>query len=401
MRSPDSNPNSGITPRLALYSAVDDMLTHYDVDVDAATLTRRETLTMSARTQYAWPHPSLPVLYVTTSSGGPRVKSDFNHIQALAIAPDGTLGFHGEPHRLSRRAVHMCVDPTGQYALNGHNHPHSGITVHRLADDGSIDSELSQDAKLDYGIYPHQVMVFPSGRTAMLVDRGNKPQAGKAEDPGALRTFAFDGGTLSAGAVVAPNGGFGFGPRHVSFHPGKPWLYASDERTNRLYMFRCQGDRLEAEPAFTRETLQHPSQVRPRQIAGPIHVHPSGQWAYVVNRADHTVPYNGSEVFDGGENNVAVFAIDPETGEPTLVQHADTQSFHVRTFACDPSGRLLVTASIKPLSVREGDDTRRIPAALSVFRIGPQGTLEFVRKYPVETAAGKLQYWTGMVALGA
>jgi 6-phosphogluconolactonase len=40
-----------------------------------------------------------------------------------------------------------------------------------------------------------------------------------------------------------------------------------------------------------------------------------------------------------------------------------------------------------------------VPASLSVFRIGPDGRLEFVRKYDVETSQGQMQYWMGMVAL--
>ena len=130
---------------------------------------------------------------------------------------------------------------------------------------------------LDYGIYPHQVMMFPSGRTALIVDRGNKAQAGKAEEPGALRTFGFDDGDAVGGRTSSrPTAALASVRAMSTFHPAKPWLYASDERTNRLYMFRYQDDRLEAEPAFTRDTLADPAHVRPRQIAGPIHVHPSG-----------------------------------------------------------------------------------------------------------------------------
>ena len=114
-------------------------------------------------------------------------------------------------------------------------------------------------------------------------------------------------------------------------------MYVSDERTNRLYMFRFVDDQLEAEPAHTRDTLANPDDVRPRQLAGPIHVHPSGNAVYVVNRSDHAVDVGGRRVFGGGENNIAVYAIDPVTGEPFLIQHADTRSFHVRTFACDPA----------------------------------------------------------------
>ncbi len=95
----------------------------------------------------------------------------------------------------------------------------------------------------------------PSGRTTILVDRGNSAEHGKTEDPGALRSFGFDEGMLSPLQVVAPGGGYGFGPRHVDFHPTQPWLYVSDEKRSRLYLLRMSGNRLEAEAAFTLDTL--------------------------------------------------------------------------------------------------------------------------------------------------
>ena len=41
-----------------------------------------------------------------------------------------------------------------------------------------------------------------------------------------------------------------------------------------------------------------------------------------------------------------------------------------------------------------------LPAALSVFRIGEDGRLSFVRSYPVEVA-GRTMFWMGMVPLTA
>lgn len=383
----------------ALYSAVDDEITHYELNIDTAKLSAKSTIRLPAKVQYAWPHPSRGHLYVSTSNGGPRVPSSHNHVTALSISSNGHLAVEGDVGILSHRAVHMCVDPSGRFALNGHNFPVSGITVHRIETDGGVGAEIPQDSKLNYGIYPHQVMTFPSGRTALIVDRGNKAQGDTPEQPGALRSFGFEDGVLSSGQVVAPNGGFGFGPRHVDFHPEKPWLYVSDERFNRLYMFRLDGDRIEPEPAYTCDTLAESSNVRPRQMAGAIHVHPSGKFVYLANRSDHTIEHGLGKVYGGGENSIAVFAINSETGEPTLVQHADTNSFHVRTFACDPEGRLLVTASIKPLSFLRDGHVEQVPAALSIFRIETNGQLTFLRMYDVETQGSEMQYWMGIVGI--
>lgn len=384
---------------VALYSAVDEVLTQFDVDVESATLTRRASLTLPAKVQYVWRHPVLPVLYVTTTNGGPRVPSDFNQVQALAIAADGHLSPLGAPQPLPRRAVHLCTDPAGRFLINAHNFGGGGLTVHHIAADGSVGAEVPQAPDLDCGIYPHQVRVFPSGRTALIVDRGNQPQASKPEDPGALRTLTLRDGRLGAGDVLAPNGGYGFGPRHADFHPTRPWLYVSDERFNRLHMLAFADDRLPPALRASCTTLAAPDAVQPRQIAGPIHVHPDGQTVYVANRADGTVEHAGQAVFAGGENNIAVYRIDPDTGVPTLLQHAPTQAFHARTFACDPAGRLLVAASIKALTVRDGDGTRRVPAALSVFRIGPDGCLTFAGKVDIATSGSQLHYWMGLVAL--
>ena len=385
--------------KVVLYSAVGEELTHYDVDVEQATLVRRKTIDVPAVVQYAWPHPSKQYLYVATSNRGVGMKADFNHVSAFRIdRASGALTPHGEPVALRSRAVHLCVTPDGSCLLSGHNLPHAGITVHRINADGAIGSEVMQPEGLAFGIYPHQVMAAPSTGTVMLIDRGNDAAKGRPEDPGALRLFRIKDGVLSNLAAIAPNGGYGFGPRHLDFHPREPWVYVSLERQNKLYMYRMQGDGLEPDAAFIRDTLADPANVRPRQLAGTIHVHPSGCCVYLANRSDYMVDYQGKPVFGGGDNSIAVYVIDPASGEPTLIQHADTRSYHVRTFALDPGGRLMVAASIAPIAVRDGTQVATVPAALSVLRVGNDGKLAFARRYDVETG-GKIHYWMGMMRL--
>ena len=69
--------------RAALYSAIDDELTHYALDVEQATLEKRATVKVPATVQYAWPHPTRRYLYVTTSNRGPGLKADRNHVSAF------------------------------------------------------------------------------------------------------------------------------------------------------------------------------------------------------------------------------------------------------------------------------------------------------------------------------
>jgi adenine deaminase len=74
----------------------------------------------------------------------------------------------------------------------------------------------------------------------------------------------------------------------------------------------------------------------------------------------------------------------------------ETHGIHCRTFHIDPSGRLLVAAHIRPLLVREGTTVRRVPACLSMFRIGDDGKLASVRKYDVDVGNNTM-FWMGMV----
>src|SRR5262245_38330122 len=256
------------------------------------------------------------------------------------------------------------------------------VTVHRINGDGSIGESISRPDKLDAGIYGHQIRTTPGNQTPILVARGNNAAAGKPEDPGALKLFGFKRGALTNLASIAPGTGLGFGPRHLDFHPSQPWVYVSIERQNKLYAYKLQTDgALGRDPIFVKDTLADPANVKPAQGAGPIHVHPNGRFVYLTNRNQGEVDFEGKKVFNGGENNVAVFAIDAQTGEPSLVQTVEGHGIHLRTFGIDPSGRLLVAASIRPLAVRDGNAIKTLTAGIMVYRIAGDGRLSFVRKY--------------------
>jgi 6-phosphogluconolactonase len=59
---------------------------------------------------------------------------------------------------------------------------------------------------------------------------------------------------------------------------------------------------------------------------------------------------------------------------------------------------VLVASHIMGLPVKDAAGRRFVPACLSVFRIGEDGKLDFVRKYDVEVG-DKQMFWMGMVTL--
>ena len=386
--------------KVVLYASVGPEITQYDVDVQAATLARRGTVSLPANVHYAWPHCSGRFLYVASSNTSPGMgpAGDKHHVTAFGIDPaSGALTPHGEPIALPTRSIHMTTDIPSRHLLVAFSNP-SGVRVYRINPDASPGAEVPQPGRIDPGIYGHQVRVSPDNRMAVLVTRGHDPAGGKPEEPGALKVFDYDDGLLSNETSIAPNAGYGFGPRHLDFHPAQPWVYVSLERQNKLDMFEIDNGALSAGPVFRRETLAEPDNIRGRQAAGTVHVHPNGRFVYAVNRASSTVQIDGQAVFAGGENTISVYEIDMASGEPVLIQHVDTRGVHCRTFHIDPSGRMLVAAHIMALPVREGAAVRTVPASLAVFRIDAGGKLDFVRKYDVDVGGGTM-FWMGMVPL--
>jgi 6-phosphogluconolactonase (cycloisomerase 2 family) len=296
---------------------------------------------------------------------------------------------------LPSRPVHCSVDRSGEYLLTAYNHP-SNVTVHRIKPDGTIGEPVRPGETLDVGIFAHQVLTTPGNRTAIMVTRGNNPEAGKPEDPGALKIYGFRDGVLSNLASIQRGNGLGFGPRHFDIHPDRPWLFLSVERQSELHVYRLGDDgTLPRDATFIKNALVDRNNHVHTQMAGAIHIHPSGRFVYMTNRNSGTEEIGGKRVFKGGENNVAVFSIDPASGEPTLIQNIEAQTIHLRTFAIDPTGRLLVAASILPMAMRDGST---VPAALVLYRIGADGKLTFARKYDVDTGRF-MQFWTGIVTL--
>jgi 6-phosphogluconolactonase (cycloisomerase 2 family) len=388
----------GQAGKTVFYVAVGAELHRYGVDGQALTLAKEDVTHVPEAVQYIWIHPSKPLMYVAFSNRY-STKADNNHgvIVYTIDQQTGALTPFKQPLKLTNRPVHITLDPAGQFLLVACNIP-AELFVYRLQPDGAPGEQVQQTERLDFGIYDHQVRVAPSGHFVVLCTRGNDPTSTTPEDPGAIKVFRFKDGVLSQEVSVTRGNGLGFGPRHVDFHPSKPWMFVSMERNNELLTYGVQDEDITPAPLFTKPTVEHPERRNPVQYVGPIHVHPSGKFVYLANRSDSLVDFQGKKVHGDGENSVAVFSIDPNSGEPTLIQTAPTQTFHCRTFSIHPNGRMLVTASVAPLNVREGDAVHEVPAGLTVFGVGDDGKLTFARKYDV-AVGDQWMFWCGMVAL--
>jgi 6-phosphogluconolactonase (cycloisomerase 2 family) len=378
---------------LFLYAANGPELATYAVNESDASLSRASSVTLPFAVQDVWRHPSKNLLYAAWSNG---MQGDRHGITAYRIdAATGALSVHGRAIALQHRPVHLTVDTDGTHVLAAYNNP-SSLSVHVLNADGMLGPGVPQPAALETGVYAHQIRVHPSNRMVILMTRGNGPTPTRPEDPGALKIFGYANGMVTARQSIAPNGGFGFQPRHLDFHPTLPLFYLNLERQNQLQVYRVNGGSVEPRALFTINTLDRPGEAKPAQMTGAIHVHPNGRVLYLSNRASGTKTVNGKPVWEGGENTIGVYAIDPKTGEPTRIQNIDTHGMHARTFSLDAASAILVAANQNAVTKEDGT---RVPASLAVFRIGSDGRLSFVRKYDVESGPGLSLMWAGLVKL--
>ncbi|HEY4208774.1 MAG TPA: lactonase family protein [Puia sp.] len=119
----------------------------------------------------------------------------------------------------------------------------------------------------------------------------------------------------------------GSGPRHISFYPGKPFVYLMTEMGGAVDAFHY------ADGKF--KELQHVSSL-PVGFKGDIgsadiHVAPKGKFLYASNRGD--------------ANSLAIYSIDTASGKLTLKGFESAQGKTPRNFVIDPTGHWLLVAN--------------------------------------------------------
>lgn len=378
--------------KVAYYLSNGPEVTHYDVDVARAALMERRSIILPAPVQYAWPHTSGRAIYLACSD------ATRHYLAAVSINQHtGELSKLGEWVSIPAALSHICTDILSEFVLVASNAP-SNVRVFRINKDMTVGEEIPQPGVTDKGIFAHQIRVTPDNEHAILVTRGIGATATTKESPGALKMFDFDHGVLSNETSIAPNGGFGFGPRHLDFHPTKPWVYVVLERESKLFVYELENGRIRSDAIFKKETLRDPRLLsNARQLAGAIHMHPNGQYVYVANRNDGTVDFQGKQVLIPGENSIVVYEINQTTGEPTAIQFADSHKVNPRTFALAPNASFMTVQHVKPMNVLDGNNVKVESAGVTTFHIGSNGKLTYLRSYDIETKGTDQVFWGNMV----
>lgn len=74
-------------------------------------------------------------------------------------------------------------------------------------------------------------------------------------------------------------------------------MFVSIETQNQLHLHHMQGGKPLPAVVFNKTTLLEPGNIRSRQAASTVHVHPNGRFVYAAKRSQDVVDFKGKKVY--------------------------------------------------------------------------------------------------------
>jgi 6-phosphogluconolactonase len=298
----------------------------FDMDVGSGALTPSGVVGGVVNPSFLAIHPNHRFLYAVSeaaSTQGARIGA----AAALAIAPrTGALTLLNLQPSGGGPPCHIVVDQSGRYALLA-SYGAGNVAAMAIAPDGRLGKTTalvqhtgSSAHPRQRQPHPHSVNLDPANRFALVPDLGLDK----------ILVYRFDArhGTLTPNeppwASVAP----GAGPRHFAFHPNGRDAYVINEINSTITAFQYDAKHGILKTEQTVSTL--PEGFQGDSTTADIHVAPSGKFLYGSNR---------------GDDSIVVFAIDPQTGRLSYIEHESTQGKTPRNFGIDPTGTYLLAAN--------------------------------------------------------
>jgi len=221
---------------------------------------------------------------------------------------------------------HISIDSKSRFAFVS-NYSGGNFSVMRIEADGSLSNAIqtiqhngsSANKSRQDKPHVHSAFISPDEKYLLVQDLGTDQISVYGLNLNNTRP-------VSQKPISVFNCNPGDGPRHISFHPTKPIVYAVQELTGSVTVLN-----------LNKGTLRKLQQVNmfakadeKKSGAADIHVSPDGKFLYASNRAD----FNDLAIFKIGQNGWLQWV----GSEPTL-------GLAPRNFAIDPTGKFLLAAN--------------------------------------------------------
>lgn len=251
------------------------------------------------------------------------VHGDGEDISAFVVdRATGRIELLNRQSTQGKNPVHLALDPTERFVVVS-NHITSALAVLPIEANGALGG-LTQLVRLEGEPGPHRKEqpfakphfnpFDPSGQWVIVPDKGIDK----------VFSFRFSEGRLSPSPAPEMLAREGSGPRHIAFHPGRPWAYVVNELDSTVTACTFDSQTGAVQPFQIVSALS--DRYTGNSRASEIEVHPQGHTLYASNR---------------GEDTVAVLGIDPTTGRLQLLQSMPCGGKTPRFFALTPDGRFM------------------------------------------------------------
>jgi 6-phosphogluconolactonase len=249
-------------------------------------------------------------------------------VSAFAIDPvTKHLSYLNQQSTHGTAPCYICIEPQGRFCLVA-NYETGNLCVLTVRKDGCLGeatdtvqfSGSGPNPERQEGPHAHMVLPSPDGGFILAIDLGTDR----------LMTFRLDTerGRINPAASPWTQLPPGTGPRHLAFHPHRPYAYVISELQSTVTVCRYLEQQGTFEALQTISTL--PDDFTGQNLGGEIMVAPSGRFVYATNR---------------GHDSLVIYTANQETGQLSLVGHEPTQGKSPRAFIIDPSGALLLVAN--------------------------------------------------------
>lgn len=265
-------------------------------------------------------HPNKKWLFSVSETGEGAVS-------AYRIIDSATIELINTIYTKGKNPCYLSIDNSGKYILASHYQSGSVVSL-PIKIDGSLgniastiqDTGKSINDKRQAGPHAHCIVPAPEGNLFFSADLGTDFVYGYKLD-------TINGKLTSISKTsIKP----GSGPRHLTFHPNKKWMYLLNELSGTVegYLINKSSGKLEI-----MQTLQVINDIKSGATASDIHIGRSGKFLYAAERDP--------------ENTITVFSIDLKTGFLNMVEKVPSGGMVPRNFAIDPAGKFLVVGNQK------------------------------------------------------
>lgn len=242
---------------------------------------------------------------------------------------NGTLELINEQSVQGRGTAHVSVDPMGEFVYVS-NYTGGNVVMFRILEDGgvseAIDSQEHEGSSINEnrqnGPHVHQAVPSADGRFLYVSDLGI--------DKIMIYEIEREEGKLIPASTPWFESEPGSGPRHLALHPNGEFAYSNEELSVTVTALSVDEESGALSQIQRLSMLPEEVEREDTMSGADIHVSQDGRYLYASVR---------------GENLLAIYEIDQESGELTLVEHVSTEGDHPRNFMVDENGEFVIVAN--------------------------------------------------------